>query len=144
MIGKIQLPVSEKKRPVSNTRQSGFSLLELLISMFILIILLSVVIPTYQTSIRHAREVVLKENLFQMRRAIDQYTTDKGKAPQTVEDLRTAKYLRDIPVDPITEKAEWREVSGDDPNSAEGDQGLVNVKSLAEGEDDEGKKYSDY
>ena len=144
MIGKIQLPVSGKVRPVSNTRQSGFSLLELLISMFILIILLSVVIPTYQTSIRHAREVVLKENLFQMRRAIDQYTTDKGKAPQTVEDLRTAKYLRDIPVDPITEKAEWREVSGDDPNSAEGDQGLVNVKSLAEGEDDEGKKYSDY
>ena len=79
-----------------------------------------------------------------MRRAIDQYTTDKGKAPQSIEDLRTAKYLRDIPVDPITEKAEWREVSGDDPNSAEGDQGLVNVKSLAEGEDNEGKKYSDY
>ena len=128
----------------THKRQSGFSLLELLITMFILIILLSVAIPTYQTSIRHAREVVLKENLFQMRRAIDQYTTDKGKAPQTLEDLKEAKYMREVPVDPISEKAEWREVLGDDPNSTEGEQGLVDVKSLAEGEDDQGKKYSEY
>ena len=67
--------------------QSGFSLLELMISMFILIILISVAVPTYQRSVQHAKETVLKENLWQMRRAIDQYSADKAKLPQSVEDL---------------------------------------------------------
>jgi general secretion pathway protein G len=127
-----------------NKGQKGFSLLELLIAMFILIILLSVALPTYQTTIQHAKEVVLKENLFQMRRAIDQYTTDKQQAPQSLDDLIEAKYLREKPVDPIKEEAVWEEITGDDPNSTEGDQGLIDVKSLAEGEDSSGKAYSEY
>lgn len=124
---------------------AGFSLLELLIAMFILIILLSVALPTYQRSVQHAREVVLKENLFQMRRSIDQYTADKGEAPQSVDDLVEAGYLRETPVDPVNqEKTEWEAVMGDDPNSNDGETGLVDVKSLAEGEDSEGKPYSEY
>lgn len=119
--------------------------MELLIAMFILIILLSISVPTYQRSVQHAREVVLKENLFQMRRSIDQYTADKGKAPQSLEDLVEARYLRDIPKDPINlEKREWDPEMGDDPNSNEGEQGLVDVRSLAEGEDNDGVAYSDY
>ncbi len=124
--------------------EKGFSLLELMISMFILVILMSVAVPVYRTTVQNARETVLKENLWQMRRAIDQYAADKGKLPQSVDDLVTGGYLREKPVDPITEKNEWKEEQGEDINSADGDQGLKDVKSLAEGEDSEGKKYEDY
>lgn len=122
----------------------GFSLLELMIAMFILIILLSVALPTYQRSVQQARETVLKENLFQMRRAIDQYAADKGKLPASLDDLITAEYLREKPVDPIKEKAEWKEIQGEDTSSADGEQGLKDIKSTSEGEDGEGKKYEDY
>ncbi|RIJ89740.1 MAG: hypothetical protein DCC44_11625, partial [Acidobacteria bacterium] len=81
----------------------GFSLLELMIAMFILIILISVAIPTYQRSVQHAKETVLSENLWQMRRAIDQFYADKGHLPKSIDDLVTEKYLRDRPMDPVTE-----------------------------------------
>lgn len=113
-------------------------------AIFILIILLAVALPAYQRSVQHARETVLKENLWQMRRQIDQYAADKGKLPQSLNDLVDAKYLREVPVDPLLERAEWNEVMGEDPNSTESASGLVNVKSLADGEDSEGKKYADY
>ena len=124
--------------------QKGFSLLELMIAMFIMIILISVALPTYQNSVQHARETVLSENLWQMRRAIDQYGADKGKLPQSVSELVDAKYLREVPVDPITEKPEWEEVQGKDPNSPDGNTGLTDVKSLAEGADSDGKPFSKY
>lgn len=131
MIGKIK------------NRQKGFTLFELLIAMFIIIILLSVALPTYQRSIQHARETVLKENLFQIRRAIDQYTADKGKLPDSLDKLVEEKYLREMPVDPISEKAEWQSVSGDNISSDDG-QGVKDVKSLSEGEDGDGKRYEEY
>lgn len=117
--------------------------MELMISMFILIILISVAVPTYQRSVQHARETVLKENLWQMRRAIDQYTADKGKMPKSIDDLVQAKYLNEKPIDPIIEKAEWREIEGDDPNN-ENERGLQNVQSTAEGTDLDGVEYSKY
>jgi len=124
--------------------ESGFTLLELMIAMFIIIILLSVALPTYQRSVQQARETVLKENLFQIRRQIDQYTADKGKLPQSLDDLITGKYLREKPIDPISEKPEWSEIMGEDSTSPDSEQGLTDVKSLAEGEDGDGKKYEDY
>ena len=123
--------------------QKGFSLLELMIAMFILIILISVAVPVYQRTVQHARETVLKENLWQMRRAIDQYSSDKGKPPQTLEDLVTAKYLREVPLDPIEDKAEWTEVTTDDTEN-EAEQGLKDVKSTSDGSDSDGKAYNDY
>ena len=126
------------------SRQRGFSLLELMIAMFIMVILLSVALPTYQRSVQNARETVLKENLWQLRRAIDQFSSDKGKLPASIDDLVTEKYLRDKPKDPITEKEEWDEIQGDDPNSPEGAQGMTDVKSLAEGDDSEGVPFSKY
>ena len=125
-------------------RQAGFSLLELMIAMFILIILLSVALPTYNRSVQHARETVLKENLWQMRRAIDQYSADKGHLPESIESLVQTQYLREMPVDPITEKSEWDEIMGEDPMSSEAAEGLKNVKSLAEGKDLDGKDFKDY
>ncbi len=141
---KIKVKAKSKIQNPESKIQMGFSLLELLIAMFIIIILLSVALPTYRTSVQHARETVLSENLWQMRRSIDQYSADKARLPQSLEDLVTAKYLREIPKDPITEEREWREITGEDSNSIDGGQGLVNVKSLADGEDSSGKAYSDY
>ena len=79
-----------------------------------------------------------------MRRAIDQYAADKGKLPQSVEDLVSAKYLHEMPIDPIEEKAEWDEIMGEDPNSPDGEQGLVDVKSMAQGEDTNGVSFKEY
>jgi len=125
-------------------RMGGFSLLELMIAMFILIILISVAIPTYQRSVQHARETVLHENLWQMRRAIDQFYADKGHLPKSVDDLVTEKYLRDRPMDPVTESTDWTEIQGDDPAAKEGETGLKDVKSTADGTDSNGKEYSKY
>lgn len=123
---------------------SGFSLLELMISMFILIILLSVAIPTFQRSVQHARETVLKENLWQMRRAIDQFTADKGELPSSVDELVEAKYLREKPVDPVLDKTEWDEIQGEDTSSPDAKSGLKDVRSLADGQDSQGMAYAEY
>jgi general secretion pathway protein G len=125
-------------------RQIGFSLLELMIAMFIMIILLSVAVPTYERATRHAREMVLKENLWQMRRAIDQFRADKGKLPASLDEIVEARYLREKPIDPIMENTEWEEVMGPDTNSPDEVEGLIDVKSMAEGTDSEGKTYSEY
>jgi general secretion pathway protein G len=129
---------------MSGKSQKGFSLLELMIAMFIMIILLSVALPTYQRSVQHARETVLKENLWQMRRAIDQYATDKGKYPSNIDALVEGRYLRERPVDPITDETTWDEVVGEDPLSPDAASGLKDVKSLSPGADTEGKQYKDY
>ena len=141
MTGKIlQLKAFAARRRSSG----GFSLLELMIAMFIIIIMLSVIVPTYQRTVQQARETVLKENLWQMRKLIDQYASDKGKLPQSLEDLVEAKYLHEIPVDPITETAEWESIMGDDAMSPDGGQGLTNVKSTSDGRDSQDKPYKDY
>jgi len=126
------------------SKQRGFSLLELMIAMFIMIILLSVAVPVYERSVRHAKETVLKENLWQMRRAIDQFTADKGKMPQSIDELVESKYLHERPIDPISEKTEWNEIKGEDSNSQEAKEGLKDVQSLAEGEDSDGMAYNKY
>ena len=130
------------RNPKSQIRnQVGFSLLELMIAMFVLIILLSVAFPTYQRTVQHARETVLKENLWQMRRAIDQFTADKQRLPKSIDELVEMQYLREKPVDPITEKDEWKEIQGEDSLSPDGEQGLKDVKSTAEGVDTDGRPY---
>ena len=131
-----------RNRKVRN--QKGFSLLELMIAMFIVIILISVAVPSYQRAMQNARETVLKENLWQMRRAIDQYHADKGRPPQTLDDLVTDKYLRERPIDPMTEKDDWTEVTEPDPSTQEAEPGMTDIKSASDGTDSEGKAYSEY
>src|SRR5436189_4517818 len=126
------------------SESKGFSLLELMIAMFILIILLSVAIPTYNRSVQQARQTVLQENLWQMRRAIDQYRADKGKLPPSIEELVQTEYLRETPMDPTSDKAEWDEIKGEDSLSPDCEEDLVNVKTITEGKDMDGKDFKEY
>jgi len=94
-------------------RRAGFTLIEMMIVMAIIVILVSVAIPFYQKSIIRAKESVLHNNLFAMRSAIDEFTFDKQKAPQSLQDLVSDGYLHDVPRDPITQrndswKVSWR------------------------------------
>jgi general secretion pathway protein G len=133
--------VQNPKSKIQN--QKGYSLLELMIAMFIMIVLISVAVPSYQRAMQSARETVLKENLWQMRRAIDQYQADKGKPPQTLDDLVNAKYLRERPIDPMTETDEWDE-KVDASRGSEEEPGLADIKSTSGGADSDGKNYSEY
>jgi general secretion pathway protein G len=82
----------------------GFSIIELMVVLAIIALLLTVVAPRYQGSISSSKEIVLKENLSTIRRALDQHYADTGKFPTKLEDLVAAKYLRNLPVDPLTNR----------------------------------------
>ncbi len=85
----------------------GFTLLEMMVVITIILILLSLAAGRYEQSVLHAKEAALKQNLAVMRKAIDEYTLDKLAAPQSLDDLVSAGYLREIPVDPMTRKKDW-------------------------------------
>src|SRR5438132_14286664 len=121
----------------------GFTLLELMIVISIIIMLAAVALPQYHKTIMHARETVLKDDLHKMRELIDQYAADKGKLPQSLDDLISAGYLRQVPSDPITEKNDWTIVTGDDPYSNEGGSGITDVHSSAGEVSTEGTPYSE-
>jgi len=123
---------------------SGFTLLELMIVISIIIILAAVTLHQYQKTVMHARETVLHDDLFRMRSLIDQYAADKGKLPQSLDDLVSAGYLREVPTDPITDKKDWNVTTGDDPYSSEGGSGITDVHSSAAETSAEGTPYSDW
>ena len=104
----------DKSRRAGSTGQDGFTLIELIIVMTIIAILASIAIPSYMGSIKSAKEAVLKEDLHVMRNAIDSYTMDKGKAPQSLDDLVQTGYLKSIPTDPMTHSNETWVTNTDD------------------------------
>ena len=122
----------------------GFTLLELMIVISILVILALIAMAQYNKTVQAAREATLKEDLHTMRKMIDQYAADKGKLPQSLDDLKSAGYIHDIPIDPFTEQADWRTESGEDPGSISGEQGIVNVFSNAEGTGSDGTPYNQW
>ena len=124
----------------------GFTLIELLIVMTLLVVLATIGMPTYQNSVHRAREATLKEDLFRMRDAIDQYYADKTKYPQSLQDLVTDGYLREIPKDPITNSRDtWTTVAAEpDPNNVAAEPGVYDVKSGSEETSLEGTKYSEW
>jgi general secretion pathway protein G len=91
----------------------GFTLIELMVVISIIIILLSIAVPMYKQSVLHAKETVLRDDLFHLRNVIDEYTYDKKKAPQSLDDLVSGGYLRTLPNDPFTGKADWQTTQED-------------------------------
>ena len=122
----------------------GFTLLELMIVISIIIILAAVALPQYQKTVLHARETILRDDLFKIRSLIDQYAADKGKLPQSLDDLVGAGYMREVPVDPITDNKDWNIVTGDDPYSTEGGSGITDVHSSSGETSLDGRPYSDW
>jgi general secretion pathway protein G len=127
-----------------HARQRGFTLLELMIVITIIIILAAVVLPQYQRTILATREAVLRDDLFKMRSLLDQYAADKQKLPQSLDALVTDGYMRELPKDPITGNQDWNPTLGTDPNSGSDEQGVVNVHSSSADTSSEGTLYSDW
>jgi general secretion pathway protein G len=124
--------------------ETGFTLLELMIVISIIVILAVIAMPQYQKTIVHTRETVLRDDLFQLRKVIDMYAADKGKLPQSADDLVNAGYLREVPVDPITGEKDWQWVTGEDPGSNEGGQGITDVHSASPDRSSEDTPYSEW
>ncbi|MEO8433559.1 MAG: prepilin-type N-terminal cleavage/methylation domain-containing protein [Pyrinomonadaceae bacterium] len=127
---------------IRHPQSVGFTLLELMIVISIIIILAAVALPQFQKTIVHARETVLRDDLFQMRKMIDQYAADKGKLPQSLDELVSEHYLREIPEDPITQEKDWEPVPGDDP-SGDGS-GIVDVRSSSQDAGTDGRAYNQW
>src|SRR4051794_40440150 len=133
-------------KSAARRRQSGFTLLELMIVISIIVILMSVAIPNYQRSIIHARESVLRNNLVVLRSAIDQYTLDKQKAPQSLEDLVSGGYMPRIPEDPLTHRTDcWVPVQEDTMMAIDQQQpGIVDVHNCSDATASDGTAYSSW
>jgi len=124
----------------------GFTLVELMVVMAIVTILVSLAVPMYQRSVLRAKESVLRSNLFTLRNLIDEYTMDKQKAPQALQDLVTDGYLREIPVDPMTgQRDSWRIIMEDSAASVnQTEPGIFDVRSGSEKTGLDGTAYADW
>jgi len=124
----------------------GFTLIELMVVMVITVLLAGIVLAVYGNSVTRAKEATLKEDLFQMRKAIDEYYADKGKYPATLDTLVTEKYLRAIAPDPFTGSAEtWQTIQSDlDPGNPSAEAGIANVKSGSDQTGLDGTPYAEW
>ena len=127
-------------------RSPGFTIIELLVVLSIIVVLATMGMAQYRSSVIRSREAVLKEDLFRMNDAIDQYHADKGSYPQDIGSLVTGGYLRRVPKDPFTNSADtWvTEMSEPDPANPSETPGIAGVKSGAPGTGLDGTNYSDW
>jgi general secretion pathway protein G len=129
---------------VNRKQDAGFTLVELMIVMAIIGVLATLAIPSFVGALKQAREAVLKEDLHVLRTAIDSYTADKQKAPQSLEDLMTDGYLKTIPEDPMTHsKDTWVTDTSDTLSSVDQtDPGIDNIHSGSQDQGSDGQPYS--
>lgn len=140
-------PATFRKIQTAHSKQEqGFTLVELMVVMAVISILLMIAVPRYTMMVRHAKEATLREDLFTIRQAIDSYTVDKEKAPQSLDDLVQAGYLKAIPVDPVTGRDDtWMPDTSDtvmDIDQTAG--GIDNVHSGAQGLATDGSSYNQW
>lgn len=126
---------------VKHARRRGFTLIELLVALTIIALLLSIVVPRYFGGVNRAEEAVLKQDLALLRDAIDKHYSDAGRYPNALDDLVGKRYLRNIPVDPMTQSAAtWIVVPPPDPQTGS----VYDVKSGATGTGRDGKPYGQW
>jgi general secretion pathway protein G len=126
-------------------RRLGFTFVEMMVVITIIVILISIAIPIYQRSIIRAKESVLKNNLFTLRTVIDNYTYDKEKAPQSLPDLVTDGYLKKLPLDPITNTDQWKIVMEDASQAInQSEPGIFDIHSNSDKISLDGTPYSDW
>jgi general secretion pathway protein G len=127
-----------------NRRERGFTLIELMIVISMILILVSISIPAYNQSILRAKESVLRQDLFELRSLISQYTLDKQKAPQSLDDLVQAGYIKQIPMDPMTgSNGTWTVDQEDTVMSVDQQEpGISDVHSGASQTSSDGTAYS--
>src|SRR6478752_585690 len=136
--------VSRWRRRVGDAR--GFTMIELLVVLTLIIILATIGMTQYRSSVIHSREAVLKEDLFRMRDAIDQYYADKGQYPSTIDALVTDGYLRKVPEDPFTKSnSSWQTVPAEpDPANPTAEPGVYDIKSGSDQTALDGTKYAEW
>jgi len=137
---------SDRNRAIpALARDRGFTLLELMIVLSVMMVLLAIAIPAYQRHIIQTREAVLKSNVIMLDKLIQEYTLDKRQAPQSLDDLKTANYLHDIPKDPMTGAADWDTEQEDSTTAADPNQpGIVKVHSHSSGTALDGEPYASW
>jgi len=125
---------------------AGFTMIELLIVISIIVVLASMGMTQYRNSVIRAREAVLKEDLFRMRDAIDQYYADRNKYPSSLDDLVSDGYMREVPIDPMTQsKDTWQPVNAEaNVNDATAEPGIYDVKSGSDQSALDGTRYADW
>lgn len=142
----ITSPITQSPNYPIRLLDAGFTLIELLIVITLIIILSTMGMTQYRASVIHAREATLKEDLFRLRDAIDQYYADKGQYPAALDALVTDGYMRKIPEDPFTRSSDtWQVVPAEpDPNNPVADPGVYDVKSGSDGTALDGHKYAEW
>jgi len=142
--GRQPLPYGHGSEALRRLR--GFTFVELMVVITIIVILITMAIPIYNRSIARAKESVLKNNLFTLRTVIDNYTYDKQKAPQSLQDLVSEGYLRQIPIDPMVgNNQSWRTIMEDASQSVnQSEPGIFDIKSGSDKISLDGTPYSDW
>lgn len=125
----------------SRRRAPGFTLIELLVVMAVIALLLSIALPRFHDSLDRSKDVVLSENLKVLRVSLDQFFADKGRYPETLDELVEQRYLRSVPVDPLTDSpTTWITQPSRDPDR----KGIADVRSGAAGQSRDGKRYESF